>query len=413
MLSPAPNQPFAGERHVVAILCTRLDLLAVDDHPGKDAALPMGTIADRCSTQSLRRSAAACVVVLAILSSPARSHAAEPVEVEALIRQGVEMRQKGRDQAALPLLQKAYDLGRSPRTAAQLGLAELALGYVVPAERHLDEALSSSTHFWIAKHRPTLEAALKDARKGVAHLEVNGSPAGAQVFVNGSRVGVLPLAHPVPVAEGVVDLRVEALGFVEQSTQLKIAGEGHGVWSVNLVANTRSQTGSADKPSQLSPAPVAPSAGGLAGSHPAQPSGQRRDVAIITDLSSSETHGDGTQSKQSSDQFWRRAGYVAVGGAGLSLIAGIALHKRREDRAAEFNQRCFPLAGADCASLESGVSSAGTGAAAAYVGSALLAGGAAYLLWRFTSPTLDNQGTRASLGCTGTWPWGVTCGTQF
>jgi hypothetical protein len=59
-------------------------------------------------------------------AAPARADAAE---VEALIAKGNELRRAGTPGPALPYFQKAYELARTPRTAGQLGLAELAAGY--------------------------------------------------------------------------------------------------------------------------------------------------------------------------------------------------------------------------------------------------------------------------------------------
>ena len=68
---------------------------------------------------------------VAIISqaAPVRADAAE---VEALIAKGNELRRAGTPGPALPYFQKAYELARTPRTAGQLGLAELAAGYPVP-----------------------------------------------------------------------------------------------------------------------------------------------------------------------------------------------------------------------------------------------------------------------------------------
>jgi hypothetical protein len=69
--------------------------------------------------------------------------ASEPAEVEALIEQANKFRRDGKDGKALPLMRKACDLATTARTAAQLGLVEMALGYWLQAEQHLTEALSS------------------------------------------------------------------------------------------------------------------------------------------------------------------------------------------------------------------------------------------------------------------------------
>src|SRR6516165_11970694 len=72
--------------------------------------------------------AAALVIAVAGPASVARAQAEE---AESLIRQGVELRKEGKDALALPFFEKAYQKSRNPRTAAQLGLGEMALGYWV------------------------------------------------------------------------------------------------------------------------------------------------------------------------------------------------------------------------------------------------------------------------------------------
>jgi PEGA domain len=199
----------------------------------------------RGPTLPCRGLTAAVLMYVAGLIAAGPARAAQPIEVENLIRQGVELRQKGRDHAALPFFQKAYDLERSPRTAAQLGLAELALGYSLAAEQHLSEALASSTNIWVDKNRPQLEAALKEARRALARVEVTGAPVGAEVLVNGKNVGRLPLPDAVPVTEGIVHVTLRAAGFEEQSTQVKVAAGGRERVSLRLAPAAGQSAGAA------------------------------------------------------------------------------------------------------------------------------------------------------------------------
>ena len=103
-----------------------------------------------------------------VLGAPARSARAEE-EPEALIRQGVEMRRQGDDLKAHGYFQRAYDIARTPRSAAQLGLADLAIHDNLAAEQHLSEALASSDP-WVRQNRPVLEKSRENregpARKG-------------------------------------------------------------------------------------------------------------------------------------------------------------------------------------------------------------------------------------------------------
>src|SRR5436190_20407640 len=92
----------------------------------------------------------------ALLAGSSVARAADSGEVERLIRQGVELRMKHDDQQALPLFQKAYGMTATPRTAAQLGLVELSLGYLLESERHLTESLAATHDVWVKRNRPAL-----------------------------------------------------------------------------------------------------------------------------------------------------------------------------------------------------------------------------------------------------------------
>jgi hypothetical protein len=174
-------------------------------------------------------------VVLSVLVLCANlARAADPAEVEELIRQGVELRRQKRDPAALPLFQKAYDLERSPRTAAQLATVESALGYWLAAERHLTEALASPHHPWLVQHLDQLTSWLQTVRSHIGEVEVTGEPEGAEVIVNGQSAGHLPLGKPVRVAEGAVQVQLRAPGYVESSVNANARGGGREAVSLRL-----------------------------------------------------------------------------------------------------------------------------------------------------------------------------------
>src|SRR3954467_802661 len=147
--------------------------------------------------------AAALLTVATTIGLSARpAWAGDSAEAEALIRQGVELRSQKKDERALPLFEKAYQISRTPRTAGQLGLVEMALGYFVDAERYLGESLASPDHPWVAKNLPTLKAQLATAKSQIGELYVVGEAAGAEVWVNGKQVGKLPLAAPIRLEKG-------------------------------------------------------------------------------------------------------------------------------------------------------------------------------------------------------------------
>jgi hypothetical protein len=161
--------------------------------------------------------------LVSALLAPARA-LAQPAAVEDLIREGVELRKNGKDHLALPLFQKAYDLERSGRSAGQLGLAEASLGYWMSAERHLVESLSASRNPWVARNEAELRRTLQGVQASIGEVEVTGTPSGAEVTVNGQVAGRLPLARPVRVPEGAVQVSLSAPGHRTGSTSALVEG---------------------------------------------------------------------------------------------------------------------------------------------------------------------------------------------
>lgn len=165
---------------------------------------------------------AGAVLVLAALVVATRAHAAEPSEVEDLIRQGVASRRAGNDNKALPFFQKAYELARTPRTSAQLGLVELALGYSVEAERHLSQGLASPKDPWIERNHVTLEDSVRRARMTIGEIAVTGAPVGAEVLINGRTAGLLPLATPIRIGQGPTTVELRASGYASGSAVVEV-----------------------------------------------------------------------------------------------------------------------------------------------------------------------------------------------
>ena len=161
-----------------------------------------------------------------LVVAPAAAVAAEPnpAEVEELIRQGNALRRDGKDFAAVPVFQKAYDLERSARTAAQLGLVEAKLGYYMAAERHIQEALAFPRHPWVSKNKELIEKTLNGVQSYIGELEVTGTPHGAELLVNGRSVGTLPLPAPLRLGEGEAQLALRSKGYEAATRSVRIAG---------------------------------------------------------------------------------------------------------------------------------------------------------------------------------------------
>jgi len=134
-------------------------------------------------------------------------------EIDALIKKAIELRREGRDKEALVELRRAADIERQPRVAAQIGMAEQALGLWPAAERDLREGLAHDNDPWIKQNHATLQEALTFIEGHLANLDVWGPPDGAEMYLDGERVGVFPLPGPVRVPAGNPELLIQAKGF--------------------------------------------------------------------------------------------------------------------------------------------------------------------------------------------------------
>lgn len=176
-----------------------------------------------------RRIGLALALLAAICSRGMTAQAAgsDPAKAEELIRQANDLRRQGHDERALPLFRQAYEAAHSARTAGQLGLAEMALGYWVSAEAHLNEALAEPRNPWVGKNRAALESALRETQSHLADLRIEGKPDGAEITVNGTVAGTLPLASPVRVNEGQVSVEARAPRHKPSSMTISVAARAN------------------------------------------------------------------------------------------------------------------------------------------------------------------------------------------
>jgi len=161
-------------------------------------------------------------LVCAAALSPGITVAADSA-AENLVREGIALRRKGDDAAALEKFQEAFRLDSSARTMAQIALAEQALGRWVPAHEHLTHSLESKSDPWIKKNRAPLSDALKVISEHVGQLEILGGTPGTEVRINSVSRGQLPLARPLTLATGTVTIDLAAPGFVplQRSTVIR------------------------------------------------------------------------------------------------------------------------------------------------------------------------------------------------
>jgi hypothetical protein len=135
----------------------------------------------------------------------------------------VKLRREGNDVRAEGYFSRAYELAKTPRTAAQLGLVELAIGEFAEAEARLSEALGARSA-WVAEHKETLEKSLALARKNLVRVELTPVPEGATYAMGGGEPRPVPSDGALWVSAGkAVVVRVASPD--QEPVELRIEGK--------------------------------------------------------------------------------------------------------------------------------------------------------------------------------------------
>jgi tetratricopeptide (TPR) repeat protein len=145
----------------------------------------------------------------------------------ALVDEGMALQAAGSLQPALDKYKEAQTIHPTPRAQAQMGLTEESLGDLGAAERDLAQAVSMRKDPWIKENRKRLQAAIQRIKRQAATLDIQGSPEGAEVVVNGRSQGTLPLVAAVRVAGGTITVQAKKDGYndFEQIVELPARGK--------------------------------------------------------------------------------------------------------------------------------------------------------------------------------------------
>ncbi len=155
----------------------------------------------------------------------AQSGPPEPQAVAAEhFERGLELYQEGSLDAALVEFERAYEVVPDYRVLYNLAQVQMQRGDYVSSidlfERYLREGGTGIA----ASRKAEVDQDLVKLNSRVAKLWVDTNVEGAELFVNGKLVGLLPLKQPVVINSGVCDLRVVKPGFDPRTHQVKVAG---------------------------------------------------------------------------------------------------------------------------------------------------------------------------------------------
>jgi hypothetical protein len=172
---------------------------------------------------NVRRFVASGAVALGLLLVCGSSHADD--DPEALIRQGVQLRRKGDEAKAHGYFQRAYDLAHTPRSAAQLGLADLAIKLWLAADVHITEALDAPDP-WVESIKASLVKSRASARTHLGKIEIEGVPPDAEIEATDRPRTKMPASGALYFTPGPVHVRIQAVGFepFTQDTAVEAGG---------------------------------------------------------------------------------------------------------------------------------------------------------------------------------------------
>ena len=201
-----------------------------------------------------RTRAALALLVAASLTAASSRGEAQTVDVDAMIRRGLDLRRDGRDLEAFETFSAAWEASHGARARAQMGLAAQALGRWADADRFLREALAAADDPWVSGRRAALDRSLAEIDARLGRLELRCNVDGALVRVDGAPRGTTPLAGPLRLPAGTVTLQVGAPGYLEVTRQAVLAIDRTTREQIDLVAVPRAAEPVAPPTSE----PVAP-----------------------------------------------------------------------------------------------------------------------------------------------------------
>ncbi|MFO0587446.1 MAG: PEGA domain-containing protein [Polyangiaceae bacterium] len=152
-------------------------------------------------------------------SAPADSPAAK---AKALYSEGVDLTNQRDFQGAEAKFEQAWSLQKSYDVAANLGVVDLELNKPDKAALYLTYALQNYPASGQLAKRDFIEGKLKEALAKVARLTISVNVVGAEVKLNGKRLGQTPIEGEQFLPEGTCKIEVSATGYDPDVEELKL-----------------------------------------------------------------------------------------------------------------------------------------------------------------------------------------------
>jgi hypothetical protein len=168
------------------------------------------------------------------------------------VERGVKLMNQSDFAGALDAFSAAREKSPSAEAVARMAMAEQGLRRWADAEIHIEIALSQTEDPWIKKYRRFLEETSSAIAKHLGKLDVQGSPDGGVVVVDGEVIGMLPLRKPRLLTAGQHQLKVTAADHEPLARPVQIAAGQTAKIAVNLKSTSAPAT------PEPAPAPIVP-----------------------------------------------------------------------------------------------------------------------------------------------------------
>lgn len=162
-----------------------------------------------------------------------------------LIQRGIALRRVGQDEEALALFREAeHQSPSSVRILLHITTAAQATGRWVMAYQYLQKAAAYRTDPYYQRYRAPIRNIEETVAQHIAQFRALGSPEGAEVLLNGERVGTLPMGDTKVVELGSYVLEVRKAGYYPMKRPLNVVTGGTLIQeAIDLKMQPPAQTG--------------------------------------------------------------------------------------------------------------------------------------------------------------------------
>jgi hypothetical protein len=172
------------------------------------------------------------VMLVMAIGLPGRSMAGQDEgqvdsATEDLIQRGIALRRAAKDEAALAVFLEAEKRApNSVRILLHATTAAQGCGKWVMAHSYLRRASLYRTDPYYQRYRSAIRTVEDTVEQHVGQFRTLGAPAGAEVLLNGQRVGQLPMDEAVVVEVGAYELEVSKPGYFPLRRPVTVSGGG-------------------------------------------------------------------------------------------------------------------------------------------------------------------------------------------